>query len=326
MGTLSHALVFLLSAGVIWFFSGILIDSTYRVAKRFNRSGFSVAFLMLGFLTSISEISVAVNATFENIPQISAGNLFGASFVIFLLIIPLLAIFGGGISLSHSFNRRHLLLALLVIGLPSFLAIDGRLDRREGFLMLGLYAVLLYFIERANPMEHTAEKVKGAFLRRVGGSAFDLIKVVAGGALIFFASKILVEEAVYFSDQLLIPASFVGLLVLSIGTNVPELVIAIRSIIKKHKDIAFGDYVGSAAANTFILGGLVLANGAFRMARMESLITATALALGLFLFFLYSKSDSKISRREGVLLVAIYVAFVILQILTVPATPPGLER
>ena len=59
----SHALLFALSAAVIWFLSGILIDATDRVAKRYKKPGFAVAFLVLGLLTSIGEFSVATNAT-----------------------------------------------------------------------------------------------------------------------------------------------------------------------------------------------------------------------------------------------------------------------
>jgi len=47
-------------------------------------------------------------------------------------------------------------------------------------------------------------------------------------------------------------------LFLSVGTNLLELSITITSIWKKHKEVAFGDYLGSAAANTFLFGVLTL--------------------------------------------------------------------
>ncbi len=51
---MTHILIFLLSSAVIWFLSGMLVDATERVASRFNKPGFAVAFFVLGFLTSIS--------------------------------------------------------------------------------------------------------------------------------------------------------------------------------------------------------------------------------------------------------------------------------
>ncbi len=125
MVILVHVVIFLISLGIIWFFAGILIDAVDRIARRFHKSGFTIAFFVLGFLTSISEISVATSSTLEGVPQVSAGNLVGASFVILFLVIPLLAVAGKGVTLKHALSRRNLGIALGLVLLPSLLVIDG---------------------------------------------------------------------------------------------------------------------------------------------------------------------------------------------------------
>lgn len=318
MQFLSHVLLFGLSAAVIWGLSGMLVAATDRVAKRYHRPGFGVAFFVLGILTSISEISVAVNASIEGVPQISAGNLIGGSMVIFLLIIPLLATLGNGIPLGKVLSTRTMVLVLAFVLLPALLILDHSMSRSEGAIMIIMYVALMYGMEKKKSAEQTAgkavEQVKEELLRKHKATLLDIAKISFAALLIFAAGKILVDEALFFSRSLSVPPSLVGLILLSIGTNVPELTIAARCILKKKTDIAFGDYLGSAAANTLIMGFLPLFNGAFRVERSEFIATFALLCVGLVLFFVFSRSRQDLSRKEGGVLLGIYGVFMAIQI------------
>lgn len=321
MPILPHILLFGLSAAVIWSLSGILVSATDRVAKRYHRPGFGVAFFVLGILTSISEISVAVNSTILGVPQISVGNLIGGSLVIFLLIIPLLAALGGGIAMRNVLSMRSLALVLAIVIVPCLFVLDGKVNTTEGVLMIVLYITLLYSLEKKKSTERTMNDamrdVRGELLDRRKATAADIGKILFAGVLVFWAGKVLVDESLFFSVTLSVPPSLVGLILLSIGTNMPELVIAVRCVIGKRKDIAFGDYLGSAAANTLIMGFLPIFNGPFRVERGEFLSTFVLTVVGLSLFFVFSRSKRTISRGEGSVLLAMYGTFVLLQLLNV---------
>lgn len=314
MSTLVHIIIFLASAFVVWFFAGILIESVNRIATRLHKTGFIVAFFILGFLTSISEISVAVNATIDRVPQVSAGNLIGASLVILLFIIPFLAIAGKGIQLRHTASNKNIILAFAVILLPALLIIDGDMTRVEGVVMLLGYLVLAWAIQRQHSAKPQLNALTPEILAKEKIGWWEIAKVVIGGVAIFAATHFLVEQAVYFAAALSVPSSLMGLVLLSIGTNTPELVIAVRSIINKHKEIAFGDYLGSAAANTVIFGFLALLNGRFFVEPGEFTATAFLMAIGFVLFYFFAVSGRKISLKEGWVLMAFYVAFLAIQI------------
>lgn len=318
MSAIPHILLFGLSATVIWGLSGMLVSATDRVAKRYHRPGFGVAFFVLGILTSISEISVAVNASIEGVPQISAGNLIGGSMVIFLLIIPLLATLGNGIPLGKILSTRTMILVLAFVLLPSLLILDHTISRSEGAIMIIMYVALMYGLEKKKPAEQTAgdavQDVKEELLRKRKATVLDVAKISFAALLIFAAGKILVDEALFFSRSLSVPPSLMGLILLSVGTNVPELTVAIRCVIRKKTDIAFGDYLGSAAANTLIMGFLPLFNGPFRVERSEFIATFALLCVGLALFFVFSRSHKDLSRKEGGVLLGIYGVFMLIQI------------
>lgn len=315
MHYIPHFLSLIFSAAIIWFFAGILVESAGNVARRFHQSGFTVAFFLLGFLTSISEFSVMVNASLEGNPQVSAGNLIGASFVLILCVVPVLAIVGNGVTIRNTLSTQNLALALVVVALPALLVLDGDLNRQEGLLCLLLYVTLLYQIRKqvSGKAPQLVKAVETELIEKKHAGWWDLAKIIVGAGAIFGAGHLLVQEAVFFSGALGVPSSIIGLLLLSIGTNVPELVIAIRSILKKRKDIAFGDYLGSTVANTVLFSFLPLVNGRFTLEAKEFQATALLTIAGFIGFFLAAKSKSNISRHEGYVLVSVYALFVLVQ-------------
>jgi len=309
MEVLSHALLFLFSSAVIWFFAGTLIDAVGRVAKRFHKTGFSVAFFVLGLLTSISEMSVAVNASIQGTPQVSAGNLIGASFVILLLIIPLLAIAGNGIGLRKTLTNRNLIFTLLVVLVPCAVVLDGVFSVRDGVVALLTYGALLLAVRRQDSVIETVKDVEQEVLQKRHATFTDGLKILVGAGCIFGAGHFLVDEAVFFAGLLSVPNSLIGLIALSVGTNVPEFVIAFRSIMKKHKDIAFGDYLGSAVTNTAVFAVLGITNGAFSVDPREFVETFILMTVGLTLFYVFSRTNNLISRYEGSVLFVVYLIF-----------------
>src|SRR3989338_10797484 len=104
---------------LIWFAAGVIVTSVDRLAHKLNLSSFAISFFLLGILTSVPEISVGISSVIDKKPEIFVGNLIGGVAVIFLLIIPLLAVFGGGVKLTHQLEKHNLIFALLVIITPT---------------------------------------------------------------------------------------------------------------------------------------------------------------------------------------------------------------
>ncbi|KKW32063.1 MAG: Na+/Ca+ antiporter, CaCA family, partial [Candidatus Uhrbacteria bacterium GW2011_GWA2_53_10] len=115
---------------------------------------------------------------------------------------------------------------------------------------------------------------------------------------------------VRFARDGLYSLSMFGLFFLSLGTNLPELALAFESIRHRRREIAFGDFLGSSAANTLILGllGLVAPFGGAGNGR---LFGALVLLGSVCVYFLWAISSGReISRKEGVGLLVFYLLFV----------------
>ena len=100
---------------------------------------------------------------------------------------------------------------------------------------------------------------------------------------------------------------------LSLGTNLPELSIAIKSIVLGKKEVALGDYLGSAASNTLLFGIFTLLNGKRVDVSSYSFRVLFITLLGLGTFYIFSRSKKDISKHEGKILLLIYILFILIQ-------------
>ncbi len=304
---------FLLAFVFLWIGSGLVVNTITSISHRLHISSFFLSFFVLGFFTSITEIVVGVTAVIDKQPEIFVGNLVGGSVVIFLLIIPLLAIVGNGVSLNHSFSFKDLIAAAIVVGFPALLTLDNRISIIDAVTCIVIWAFFVFMMEKSsrslNKIVHLDIKESSLFL--------SLFQIVMGVLLIFFASKVLVDHTVTLGQTLNISPFIVSMLLVSIGTNIPETSIAVRSIISKKKDIAFGNYVGSAALNTLEMGVLSVITGTTIPANGSN-YSILIFLVGLAYFVYFVKSRSTISRREGALILGFYAIFVIFEIFTGP--------
>lgn len=308
---LPHLIIYALSFIGIWVGSGLAISSVERLSKILRVSSFAVSFIVLGFFTSVSELSVGVNSILENDPEIYVGNLIGASIVIFMLIIPLLAITGNNIKITPEFRGFNLPASLVVIALPVILAMDGRVGRTDSLLALSLFGFLVVAVQTRRGLLEKMRAINSRSSIKVGK---ELLRIVFGVAVIFIASRFVVEQTEYFSNILQLSPFVISLLLISIGTNIPELSFLVRSAFMKNNQVAFGDYVGSASFNTFLMGGLTLLYGKPVLLSNSYLVSLLFLVVALFAFYYFARTKNSISRIEGFALLALYVLFLVVEI------------
>lgn len=308
---LSHLLIYALSFIGIWIGSGLAIGSVERLSKIIRVSSFAISFLVLGLFTSVSETSIGINAVLQNDPEIYVGNLIGASIVLFMLLLPLLAITGDGIKISPEFRGFHLLASLVVVALPVILAMDGKIGRTDSLLLICLFGFLVISIQTKRGLLEKVTSFSARFGIKVGK---ELVRIIFGLATIFIASRFVVEQTMYFSNMLQLSPFFISLILIGIGTNIPELSIAVRSAFMKNNQIAFGNYIGSAAFNTFLMGGLTLLYGKTVALTNSYIVSLLFLVVGLFGFYYFARTKNSISRLEGVVLLFLYVLFLAVEI------------
>lgn len=304
-------ILYVISFVAIWWGAGLIINSIDKIARRLRLSSFAISFFVLGILTSIPEMAVSIRAVSEHNPEIFVGTLLGGVVVIFLLIIPVLAILGKGIKINHDLDKRTLATALGIMVLPSLAVADRRVTNFEGLILVASYLGLFFVIQRKHGI-FDSEKVEVLHIKAY--SFLDIVKVVVGVGIVFLSSSFIVDKTIVFSQMLHVPAFYISLVALSLGTNLPELSLAIRAVLSGKKEIAFGDYLGSASANTLLFGFFTLVNDGEVLTVNNFIATFVFIVLGLGLFYKFSQSKKDISAKEGAVLLAVYISFVVFEV------------
>ncbi len=311
MVILGNIIIFLLAFIGIWYGSGFIVSSTSKFSGKLKLSPFAFSFVFLGLLTSTPEFSVGLEAVANHKPEIFVGNLLGGIIVLFLVVTPLLAIFGNGINLKNEMDNKILVATLGVILAPSVFILDKRVTNLEGAILVISYIVLLFLVQRKNGIfDRNNEKL----LNLKTYSYKDLLKILVGLAIVFVSSNIIVEKTLYFADLLNYSAFYIGLLVIALGTDLPELTLAVRSVISGKREIAMGDYIGAAAASTLMFGIFTLLNKGEVITVSSFYITFLFIFIALTIFFILSLKRNFISRRDGILMFVVYLLFIVFEI------------
>lgn len=304
---LNHIIFYAALFFVLWLGAGLIISGVEVFSKRLKISPFASSFFVLGLLTSIPEFAVGLTSVVEQKPDIFVGNLLGGIPVIFLFVIPLLAILGRGVKINHGISSTNLVLAFGVIAAPAIAALDRSISNAEGVMCILLYILLFFVLERKKGLVSLMSQ-KSKTKKSLSGSM--MVKIVVGTLLVFGSSHFILNETLYFARILGVAPYYASLILLALGTNIPELSLAVRSALAGKKDIAFGDYMGSAAANTLLFGIFTLFIHGKTFAIDDFLTTFIGVVGGLGIFYFFSISKKEISRLEAFCLIGLYGAFI----------------
>ncbi len=86
----------------------------------------------------------------------------------------------------------------------------------------------------------------------------NILFLVIGMVLLIKGADVFVSGASSIAKKLKVPAMFIGLTVVALGTSLPELSVSIASALKKSVDMSVGNIVGSNMMNMLLIFGIVV--------------------------------------------------------------------
>lgn len=319
--TLLSVLLILLFSILLIKAADLLVVAIRRLARVTGLSSFAVSAVILAMGTSFPELFVGVTAALEGSPALSLGNVLGANIANLTLVLGGAALIFGSVGVHGAFLRREVFIAFFAGLAPIFLILDRSLSRVDGLILIalyGLYAASL-FRERfeAIAKEYQEEGFWYRFLRRVrdteGELGRELGRLFLGLALLLFSADVIVRLAKILASQAGIPILVVGLIVLSIGTTLPELAFSFRALLSHSPTIVFGNLLGSIITNSTLVIGLVATIRPITVvARREYLLATIAFFLAYLLFWFFIRTKHRLDRWEAAALFVLYLTFALL--------------
>ena len=305
--------VFLLLVGFAMLIKGadVFVDASVSIAKRLRIPTVVIGLTVVALGTSLPEAVVSIAAAIGGSNALAVGNVVGSNVFNIMVVIGLCALLKPVIVNFKDISRDYWVSAGAAAALLIMMIVFSDTIPRYGSLIL--FAAFISYITalvlkalKNRKSEQDTESDESTPMPMVK----TIIFAVLGAALIIAGGQLTVSNAVALALTLGITERVVGLTIVAIGTSLPELVTSLVAIKKGEEGIAVGNIVGSNIFNIlFVLGisGLVMP-----LAVDANLIfDIIVLLVCSFVFLLFARTRTRISRLEGSAMLMIYVAYMV---------------
>ena len=309
--------VLLLIKGGDWF-----VDSSVGIAKRFGVPEIIIGATIVSIGTTLPEVMVSVTAAVNSNGAIAYGNAIG-SIICNTALIAAITIAIRPAPVNKKAIVTPILFFFVSAGIYMAAAyIFGRFDRWLGIVMLivfGIYMATTIYSGLKNPVENNEEQGSeegGSFIK-------NLVLLIVSAALIAFGADMLEASSVSLATMAGIPTEVIGVTVVALCTSLPEFVTAITALIKGHGALSLGNIIGANIFNLVLVSGAAVTISPFVVPEGSKLFgfnTSQILEIPLMvavmaIMTLPALFKGKLRRWQGLLLLSIYAAFVLLQVL-----------
>lgn len=312
-------------------FSFILIKSAdfvvialRRISRQTKTGVFALSAIILAIGTSFPELFVGITSAIEKSPNLTLGVVFGSNIANILLVAGFAAFLHGKVLVHGDFLKRDVWIALAAGVLPIILVLDGRLGRVDGLVLLAAYGAYASSFFRRRYLEiaeeHKEEAFFYRFLRRFNHinsrQTKEFGRLFVGIALLLLSADMIVKLSEQLASVANIPIFLVGLIILAIGTSLPELAFSFRSLEDHEPSMFFGNLLGSTIANsTLVIGATTVISPIHLQAVGEYLIAMATFVTGFLLFWLFIRSKHRLDRWEAFSLLLLYFIFIVVTLL-----------
>ena len=298
--------VVLLIAGFVFLIKGsdFFVDGASSIAAILKVPTIIVGLTIVAFGTSAPEAAVSITSSLTGSNAMAVSNVIGSNLFNMLMVIGIAALLGDLLMEKSVLNKDLPFLVAITVLLAVFILIGGDISSIEGIiLLLMLIGYIFYLIRNAGQSGATnyVEKPKLSTPK-------SIIFIVVGLAGIIIGGDLVVDSASSIAMALGMSETLVGLTIVAIGTSLPELVTSITALRKGENQLVIGNVIGSNIFNILFVLGASSAISAIPIS--SSMIVDTTIMIAVtILCFIFGKTQEKYDKKEGFILVALFIAY-----------------
>ncbi len=309
-------LLFLFGLALLIFGGDWFVDGATGIAHRFHVPELLIGATVVSIGTTLPEVMVSATSALSGHGEIAYGNAIG-SVICNTALIAALTIAIRPAPVDRKSLRTPVAFFFVAAALYCLFAyLTGQFSRVAGLLLLAVFAVYMYTTVRQAAGQ--AETSDNEATDRIGKA---ILLLIVGAAAIALGARLLVDNGTKIAQALGVPESVIALTFVALGTSLPELVTAITALVKGHGALSLGNIIGANIFNLVLVSGLSVVLAPFSIPGGKTLggINASLLVdiplmlLVMGLLTLPALKKGRLSRWQGILLLAIYAAFCIYQ-------------
>ena len=301
----------LLSIVVIVKGSDMLVDGCVNLAKFLRVPTLVIGLTVVAIATGVPEIAISITSSIKGSNGLLLGNLLGSNMFNILFILGLIALIKPLLVKREIIIKNYLfaLLSCFVLFVISYDVYFGDevynvITRSEGILLLCFAGIFLYSTILGVMDEKRLKIEKGKF------TAKDAVCILIGILMVAISAEVIVNSSINISKWFGISENLIGLTVIAVGTNLPELVTSVVAVRKGEIDMAIGNLVGTNIYNIFLILGMAATINPIAISP-SSFMDIIILAITSIIVYIFIQHKKDINKREGMLMIGLYIAYIV---------------
>lgn len=246
-------LLVILGFACLIFGANWLVDGASSLAKKYKVSDLAIGLTIVAFGTSAPELVVNLISSVNGYSDLVFGNIIGSNNFNLFIILGLAGLIYP-ITVQSSTAWKEIPISLIAAIILLFFVNNFNfipptsLDRYEGFIMLILFFLFLFYVFKQMKSENIepTESISKSNLKIWGLITLGFSGLILGGQLV-------VTSSVEIATDLGVSEKIIGLTIVAAGTSLPELVTSVVAALKKNSDIAIGNVIGSNVFNILLV-------------------------------------------------------------------------
>ena len=302
----------LLIVGFVFLIKGsdFFVDGASSIASLLKIPTIIVGLTIVALGTSAPEAAVSITSSLTGSNAMAVSNVIGSNLFNMLMVIGISALLGDLLMEKSVLEKDLPFLVGITVLWAIFIIIGWDITNIEGIILLIImvaYIAFLIYDTKKSGGANEVEKPKLTLPK-------SIIFILVGIAGIVIGGDLVVDSASAIAIALGMSETLVGLTIVAIGTSLPELVTSITALKKGENQLVIGNVIGSNIFNIlFVLG----ASSAISAIPLDSslLIDVVFMLLVTVLCFIFGKTQEKYDKKEGIILVTLFVVYMAFAIL-----------
>ncbi len=296
------------------------VDGATGIARKFHLPELLIGATVVSIGTTLPEVMVSTTSALTGHGEIAYGNAIGSVICNTSLIAAITIAVKPGLVNKKALRTPVVFFFLSAVFYAGVAYFSGYFSRPVGILLLAVFVI--YMIITVLQMKNNPENVEEEEEEEKERSLLaNVILLVIGAALIAVGANLLVDNGTLIAQALGVPESVIALTFVALGTSLPELVTAVTSLIKGHGALSLGNVIGANLFNIVLVSGVSVALAPFEIPQNSviwghnaSLVLEIPVMFAVMLLLTVpALIRGKLSRVQGISLLAIYAAFCVIQ-------------
>jgi cation:H+ antiporter len=297
-----------------------MVRGASDLAESYGVPPLVVGLTVVAFGTSAPELVINIVGALEGQTALAFGNITGSNLANIGLVLGVAAVISP-IALEGKIIRRELPLLLLATAVLFTMTLDhplrtsaAILDRSDAIVMLLLFGIFIYITvvdflrQKQDPLVTNFDKLPHA--RHLEKRA-DWILIIAGMAGLTMGGHLTIDAGSSLAESMGISPVIVGMLVVAIGTSLPELVTSIFAALKGNADLCVGNVIGSNIFNSMFVLPISALIHPLAIPAGGSMDIFVSLIFSVILIPIFILGKTMMSRQIGVVFLVAYAGYML---------------